>query len=199
MKRLFGMCLLIASFAFVSSGQSDVAFEAPEECYSLLLISNPSSPVQLTNGKSLIPQGGGISSIYTLKNASERSLVQVVIMDFEWFGDNETTSPITVRPGKEINPGEAIPSDDLTAVKIRPFSEMPDGDSKTNLCRYPNFKVFMVIKVVFADGEIWSDQNNYEKLRIWHGTPTRSRSPESIIDNKSKVAAKMSKLMKQRK
>ncbi|MBK7705087.1 MAG: hypothetical protein IPJ30_04730 [Acidobacteria bacterium] len=199
MRVLFGMCLVIASFAFVSSGQSDVAFEAPEECYSLLLISNPSSPAQLTNGKSLVPQDGGISSIYTLNNLSERGLVQVVVMDFEWFGDNETTSPITVRPGAEIYPGEAIPSDDLTAVKIRPFSDMPDGDSKTNLCRFPNFKVFMVTKVVFADGEIWSDETNYEKLRIWRDTPTRRHSPASIIDIKSKVAAKMTELMDQKK
>jgi hypothetical protein len=164
----FLIVLLIQSIGALNlfSQANDVAaFEVPFEQVSLLFVSDPTCPLQLSGPTRIIGYShGGLSFGYSLTNKSNANIESFLVEEVNWFGSKGYSHPSAVNKGQIFGPGmtdHTLPFEEK--IKILPFDDsLAKKSGITNITN--KIWIVMIVKVKLSDGSNYDASQKFSLL-----------------------------------
>ncbi len=170
-------------------------YEVPPEYVSVLLVSDPDCPLQLSNPRFLKYEKGTFEKVYSLANVSDKPVIRFQIKELSWLGGQESTKNSTLVKGQKFLPQENFSTlSNEDQLEFLEFNEKVFRDQELRT-RPKDIWIVIVTKVEMADGTIYDISSKYEdverfvkKLGI-----TSDRSYTDILAKESELQEFISK------
>lgn len=169
MFHLSGIVLLIAAIHLPgwqnATGQEAPCFVIPGTDVSVVIANQPNCPIEFVDLYSVAYLDGGGKDIYRIRNRATKPIKGYTIATIHSTGTGGEHSLSSKDPKDFFLPGETRPSSpkDLL-LNIIPLTDQLRAKYHVN-GEMKFIKIFVVVRVEFADGSIYDATAEYESLK----------------------------------
>lgn len=196
----FILCLLLNVILFAQDEKP--GSEVPPGLMSILVVSDPKSPLQITGPFRVRGYSyGGLELGYTLQNCSNADIESFEIKESDWFGASGYEKSFDVKKDQRFSPGMTqYPFPDEILDGLIPFDQNKGLQSHVSSPRNKIW-IVMVVKVKLSDGTVYDATKKFEQLEKFLSEidSTSIPSADRLNEREIKLREFVSKLMMREK
>jgi hypothetical protein len=169
MQGLSWLVLLISAVQFFGwqdvKKEKEQCFIAPSEDVLVVIAHQPDCPIEFLSAYCVGFLSGGGREIYTIRNRATKPIKGYTIAIVDSDGTEDKHSIMINRPVAYFRPGAILPSSRADQnLDIVPLTDQLREKFKVK-GEMSVVKIFMIVRVEFADGSVYSAEPAYKSLK----------------------------------